>query len=150
MTPRAVIVTSLAFILASCGGPETRDPAPAGGAATPGAGSAAEDEHGTRAELGRREAFGRSFLVVQYGDVAAGEEAAFELEFASGRERITTARGWVGDQSGKGSLKSLWELEGENNLHGHVEVPAELAEGAALWIDLEVDGETETVSVSYR
>ena len=76
--------------------------------------------------------------------------AAFELEFGSGKERITTARGWIGDKSGKGSLKSLWELEGERNMHGHVEVPAPLQGGAALWIDLEVDGKTETVSVPFR
>ena len=35
-------------------------------------------------------------------------------------------------------------------MHGHVEVPAPLQGGAALWIDLEVDGKTETVSVPFR
>ena len=47
-------------------------------------------------------------------------------------------------------MKSLWELEGQTNMHGHVEVPAALPEGAELWIDLELGGETQTVSVAYR
>ena len=66
------------------------------------------------------------------------------------KERITTARGWIGVASGKGSMKSLWELDGETHLHGHVEVPATIPDGAMLWIDLEVDGATETVSIAYR
>lgn len=155
MTLRAL--TSLSFLLAvtACGESQSTGGATGAEGATAGVGSAgaatqAETEHGTRAELGSREAFGRTFTVVQYGEVAAGEEAAFELEFGSGKERITTARGWIGDKSGKGSLKSLWELEGERNMHGHVEVPAPLQGGAALWIDLEVDGKTETVSVPFR
>jgi hypothetical protein len=151
-----LLVSTLApllFALAACGGAHA-DPAPASaGGAEPAGGataSAAENEHGARAELGERAAFGRTFGVVQFGDVRAGDEAAFELEFASGKERITTARGWIGVASGKGSMKSLWELEGETHLHGHVEVPATIPDGAMLWIDLEVDGATETVSIAYR
>ena len=143
----------LLFALTACGGAHA-DPAPARTAGPDSGGSAAtspaEDEHGARAELGERAAFGRTFGVVQFGDVRAGAEAAFELEFASGRERITTARGWIGVASGKGSMKSLWELDGETHLHGHVEVPATIPDGAMLWIDLEVDGATETVSIAYR
>ena len=87
---------------------------------------------------------------MQYGEVVAGAEAAFELEFSSGSERITTARGWVGVGSGVGSMKSLWELDGEAHLHGHVEVPAPLPADSMLWIDLELDGVTETVSIAHR
>jgi len=152
MRPRVTFLLPLLFTIAGCG-TEPVDQPPAGGT-TPAQSStatgSAEREHGARAALGQQTAFGRTFQIVQYGDVAPGEEAAFELEFASGQERITTARGWIGVASGKGSMKSLWELEGDANMHGHVEVPAALPEGGKLWIDLELDGETETVSVAYR
>lgn len=149
MTPRVTFLLPLLLAVASCGAKPVEQQA-AGAAQSSVAAGSAEREHGARKALGEQTAFGRTFQVVQYGDVAAGEEAAFELEFASGQERITTARGWVGVASGKGSMKSLWELEGEANMHGHVEVPAALPEGAKLWIDLELGGETQTVSAAYR
>lgn len=110
----------------------------------------AENEHGARKELGSKTAFERTFKVVQYGDVKAGAEAAFELEFAAGKDRIDTVRGWIGEKSGKGSMKSMWQLEGETNLHGHVEVPKELLDSAQLWMELELGDKTETISIAFQ
>ncbi|MCK5941960.1 MAG: hypothetical protein KAI24_08340 [Planctomycetes bacterium] len=108
------------------------------------------DEHGARKELGVLKAFDRKFTVVMFGEVVAGEEAAFELEFADAKQRISTVRGWIGEKSGEGSVKSAWMMEGETGMHGHVEVPSELLDSAQLWLDLEVDGKTETVSIAFR
>ncbi|MGC6488944.1 MAG: hypothetical protein ACON4Z_14950 [Planctomycetota bacterium] len=152
LLPSTLWPLPLLLAVAACGGapaePAAADDAPV--TTAPEAEGRAEQDHGARTDLGELVAFGRTFRVEQYGAVTAGDEAAFEVAFASGRERITTARGWIGVASGRGSMKSLWELEGEDRLHGHVEVPTTLAEGAKLWVEFEVDGATETVSIAYR
>lgn len=150
MTIRTLMTLPLLFAFAACGSEPAENNGGDQQANNENQNMHAENEHGERKELGERKAFERSFKVVQYGDVEAGAEAAFELEFAAGKDRINTVRGWIGDKSGKGSMKSLWELEGETNLHGHVEVPKELLDSAQLWLDLEHDGKTETVSIAFQ
>ena len=111
---------------------------------------AAEDEHGERRQLGYLDLFGSKFAVVQYGDVAAGEEAGFELEFESAEQRITTVRGWIGTEDAKGSMKSRWTIDDVANMHGHVEVPDPIPQGSKLWLELERGGESKTLSIAYR
>jgi len=148
MTIRTLLTLPLLFAFAACGN-EPAEHNQEGGNHEANENEKHNDGHGEAQALGELTAHGRSFKVTQFGHVEAGEEAAFELEFAAGK-RIDTVRGWVGEESGKGSVKSPWNMEGETNLHGHVEVPAKLVDGAKLWMELEVDGKTETVSIAYK
>ena len=111
---------------------------------------AEESEHGTSHQLGKLTAFDREFAVVQMGDVHAGEEGAFELEFASGKDRLTTVRAWVGIESGEGSTKAKFDLEDTANMHGHVDVPDPIPAGSKLWLSLELDGKQEVHSIAYQ
>ena len=109
-----------------------------------------DNMHGDAHPLGRLEAFGRGINVVQLGDVEAGKEAAVELEFASGKERLTTVRGWIGIETGEGSMKSPLMIEGKANMHGHLEVPKAIPAGSKIWLDFELDGKHETYSIAYQ
>jgi hypothetical protein len=108
------------------------------------------NDHGERQQLDDAEVFGRSIKVVQLGDVEAGHEAAFELQFESGKVRITTVRGWIGIESGIGSMKSLFMLENKQDLHGHVDAPKIIPKDSKLWLEFELDGKRETAAITYK
>ncbi|MFK7740271.1 MAG: hypothetical protein AB8H80_08100 [Planctomycetota bacterium] len=145
------VLTITALLLAGCGEHDLHEhggDGDAGHANQKGEGMA--DEHGERHELGKGTAFGVTFDIVQFGEFEADHEPAVELIFASGKERITTARGWVGLESGVGSMKNSWHTEGETNIHGHIEVPDPMPAGSKLWVELQKGDKTETVSVDFH
>lgn len=109
-----------------------------------------DDHHGEPHPLGKLTAHGVTFEVVQLGHIEAGHEGSAELVFASGKERISTVRAWIGVESGEGSMKGSWGLEDENRMHGHIEVPDPIPAGSKLWIELDKDDKTETVSIAFH
>lgn len=158
-TPRKLslsLLSSLLLVCGGCTGEETGEKAGGGQANNAGKpeGSGGEpmhdDDHGDAHPLGKLTAHGVTFDVTQFGHIEAGEEGAIELTFANGDDRISTVRGWVGVESGEGSMKSMWQLEGDAGIHGHVDVPDPIPEGSKIWIELEKAGKTETVSVAYH
>jgi hypothetical protein len=67
--------------------------------------------------------------------VVAGKEAVAEFHI-TGEPKPAAVRAWIGSENGKGSAKAKVEVEGDG-WHAHLEVPAELAADAKLWISLE-------------
>jgi len=110
----------------------------------------AGDGHGTPHALAKLTAFGREFSVVQMGDIHAGEEAAVELEFASGKDRLTTVRAWIGVESGEGSTKGKLDIEDTANMHGHLDVPDPIPAGSKLWLSFDHEDKQETYWVAYQ
>lgn len=110
------------------------------------------DDHGTRYPLAeiKLEEFDRTVKITQLGEVEAGTEGAVEVEFDSSRERISTIRAWVGIESGVGSMKGKMEIEGDNKMHGHVEIPDPIPADSKLWMEIELDGKTQTISLPYK
>jgi hypothetical protein len=111
---------------------------------------ASGDGHGAAHPLGKMKAHGREFSIVQMGDIHAGKEGAFEIEFASAADRIATTRAWVGIESGLGSTKAKFDLEGTTTLHGHIDVPTPLSPDSRLWISFDIDGKVETHSIAFK
>ena len=106
--------------------------------------------HGERTTLGAVTLGEHSMQVFQLGKVEPGKEADFDLDFAAGTALPPAVRGWIGDESGRGSLRVRFEKESATRLHGRPEAPAPLADGSALW--LEIDGAAGPVkkSIGFR
>lgn len=106
--------------------------------------------HGERTTLGAVTLGEHSMQVFQLGKVEPGKEADFDLDFAAGKALPPAVRGWIGDESGRGSLRVRFEKESATRLHGRPEAPAPLADGSALW--LEIDGAAGPVkkSIGFR
>lgn len=110
----------------------------------------ADDEHdehdGEVHDLGTATAAGSTLSVTVTGDAEPGSELHVELEPSGGADPAGL-RLWVGLESAVGSLKAKANSHGEH-FDAHVEVPASLAEGAKLWLQVEAaSGETETTSL---
>src|SRR5689334_9862922 len=103
--------------------------------------------HGEKKPLGPLTIGTNTFQVVQEGDVKAGAEGAFDLEFAKGKTLPATVRGWIGAESGEGSMKAKFTKEDETTLHGHVAVPAKIPADAKLWIEIEEGGKPAHASI---
>ncbi len=101
-------------------------------------------DHGERHEVGKGQAGAFTVSLAVFGEIEAGHEAVLDVEVAGGT--CTALRAWVGVESGKGSLKT--KIDGEDgDYHGHIEVPATLAQGSAIWIELEgTDGKKSRTS----
>mgnify|MGYP003642435736 CR=1 FL=1 len=151
MMKRLLLSLPILFLVA-CGAKESQDNDKGKGNEEASHKETGHDEggHGEAQQLGKMKAHGREFAVVQMGDIHAGEEGAVELEFATGADRITTVRGWVGIESGEGSMKGKFELEGEKTMHGHIDVPSPIPAGSKLWLSFDVDGKVETHSIAYK
>lgn len=107
------------------------------------------DHHGDEKPLGAMTIGAHTFQLVQLGDVAAGKEAVFELDFAKDKALPATVRGWVGVESGEGSMKARFSKEGDH-LHAHLEVPKTLPAGSKLWLEIEENGKTERGSSAWK
>jgi hypothetical protein len=145
--PLLLSASFLAF--AACG----KDAAPAKPAAN---GPVAEPlesgahAHGDEKPIGPMTLGAYSFTVVQLGDVKAGAEAVFELEFAKDAKVPSLARAWLGVESGQGSMKARFGKEGDHGLHAHVQAPDALGADAKLWIEIEADGVTERAATAWK
>ncbi|MBM3961370.1 MAG: hypothetical protein FJ306_05640 [Planctomycetes bacterium] len=124
--------------------------ATAGPAVTPAAAAPDDHEHGEKKPIGPQAIGAYRFDVAQLGDVKAGGEAVFELEFAKDAKVPPLARAWLGVESGQGSMKVRFGKEGDHGLHAHVPVPATLAADAKLWIEIEADGKVERAATAWK
>lgn len=106
--------------------------------------------HGDEKPIGPMAIGAYQFTVVQLGDVKAGAEAVFELEFAKDAKVPSIARAWLGVESGQGSMKARFGKEGDHGLHAHVQAPATLPADAKLWIEVEADGKTERAATAWK
>ena len=96
-------------------------------------------EHGSRAriDIGEAKIGGLVVRAFQGGKVAPGKEAEFDLELAGGTNPPVAVRGWIGAESGKGSMKARFDKDGGQHMHGHVDVPDPLPADARLWVEVE-------------
>lgn len=106
-----------------------------------------DDGHGDMRSLGDVTIAGSTLAIELGGELIAGTELHVNIEHKEG-DVPTAVRAWVGDEAGTGAIKS--KADGADGVfHGHVEVPAELADGAKLWLEIEdTAGERHTGSVA--
>ena len=104
------------------------------------------DAHGDARSLGSVEVAGSTLDISVSGDVTPGNELHLNVKHTSG-PIPGTIRLWVGDAEATGALKSKVDSS-DGKFHGHVEVPAEVPEGAMLWIEIEDEnGDRQTGAV---
>mgnify|MGYP006969362157 CR=1 FL=1 len=104
--------------------------------------------HGERHELGKADIGGFSVAVATLGEIEAGHEGVLDVEVSGGAP--AAVRAWVGVESGQGSLKAKLDKEGDD-YHGHVEVPATLPSGSAVWVEIEdAQGKRSTASFKLK
>ncbi len=105
---------------------------------------AAQDDHGHEhghTNEGKAHHLGEALIadanyhVTSYGEIVPGEEAVISIEVEQGKAP-SELRIWVGAKNGRGSVKTLLKADSHGHFHGHLEVPAKLPEGSAIWIDV--------------
>ena len=107
------------------------------------------DEHkGEKKELGEKKVGEYKIKATQVGDVKPGEEAVFVLVL-SGKEKPKAVRGWVGVESGKGSIKSKAEDE-DKEFHLHHEVSKPMPKNSQLWIEVESGSKKDKVAFDLK
>jgi len=108
--------------------------------------AAASSGHTDGKNLGKQTVGAYTLEVVAYGGIVAGdEEADVDVDIDGGTPKAV--RAWAGLEDGVGSVKAMAEEEEPGHYHVHVPVPATLAEGAKLWVELEgEDGTTQLAS----
>jgi hypothetical protein len=159
MPHRLTVVLFAVTCLAACGG-EPKAALPPGAHVhadgtvhladdKPAAGKTDDHAHGERTPLGSAAAGGHTFEVVRYGNVEPGAEMSVDLDVAAGKP-LPTVRGWIGDESGKGSMKVKFDRDTDTRLHGHPTVPTTLAADAKLWLEVEAAGGAQKVGVALR
>ncbi len=126
------------------------------------AGTPADDDHGHDHDadddahdgdaghvLGTVEIEGVVLEVTLLEPLEPGREAHLDILHVSGPSP-TSVRLWIGDEAGTGAMRSRAEEEGEH-FHGHVEAPAEIGQGDALWLEVELpDGARHRGSVGLE
>lgn len=110
----------------------------------------AADDHGPEHPLGELTLGEHKVQIVLLGDLVPGKEADFDVRFAAGSKRPDVLRAWVGIESGIGSMKKRFANEGETVMHGHVEVPATLPEGAKVWFEVETKDGAKKASIAWK
>jgi hypothetical protein len=127
--------------------------APAPGTTQPAAGNppAGNRPAFPRTQLGTVEAGGTKFDVFQLEPIVAGGTGDFDLDFAAGAAFPPAIRGWVGIESGEGSVKVRFDKETATRLHGHPEIPKPLPEGSRFWVEVELaNGQKPRVGLGLK
>lgn len=138
------LLASLA--LAACSG----ESAPHSVPTVPSAADSGHGAHGERVALGAVAVGEHTFDVFQLGKIEAGAESDFDFDFPAGKSLPGTVRVWIGEESGKGSMKVRFAKETESRMHGHPEVPSPIPAGSRLWIEIESASGTSRASLAYR
>lgn len=146
MKPTFAISLFTTLALVACTGETSTVAKPAGGAA----GAGHEHPHGERIALGEVKVGEHTLSVFQLAKIEAGKEGDFDLDFPAGKSLPGTVRGWIGVESGVGSMKVKFAKETESRMHGHPEAPTPIPAGSTLWIEIEGAGTTNKASVAYR
>ena len=94
--------------------------------------------------IGESKAGDFTVALAVFGEIEAGHEGVLDINVTDGKP--AAVRAWVGVESGKGSMKA--KVDGEDgDYHGHIEVPATLPEGSAIWVEVEgADGAKSATS----
>ena len=108
------------------------------------------DEHGPEHPLGELTLGSYKVQIVLLGDVEVGKEADFDVRFPAGTKRPDVLRAWVGIESAVGSMKKRFDNEGDTTMHGHVEVPKVLPEGAKAWFEVETKDGPVRASIAWK
>jgi hypothetical protein len=132
-------LTSLLVVLAACSKDPSGGAPPTGTGQKPDptAGASGHAPHVNRDALGDVRIGEHTISVFQVAKIAPGKEGDFDLDFPAGKALPAAVRGWIGAESGQGSMKVRFEKETESRMHGHPEVPSPLPEGSSLWIEIE-------------
>jgi hypothetical protein len=120
---------------------------------------AAQDEHeghdhepvhaneGEAHDLGEVSIVDITYRVTLHGEITQGTEAVISIEAEKGQSP-KELRTWIGVKNGRGSVKTLLKADSHGHFHGHLEVPAKLVEGSAIWLDVRTDAGRNRGSVS--
>lgn len=103
-------------------------------------------EHAKGKPLGEVTLNGAVFTVELEGKLEAGKEIEIKLT-PKGELPKGKVRGWVGIESGKGSMKGHSHAE-DGSLCIHAEAPETIAADAKIWIEIEVDGAKSKVGLA--
>ena len=107
-----------------------------------------EELKGERKVLGKQMIAGYEVQVTQVGEVEPGKEAAFVITLKGGAGKPKAVRGWVGNETGKGAIKSKAEDE-KTEYHLHHEVARPLPPKSRLWLELETPTGKKAGSFAY-
>lgn len=106
--------------------------------------------HANRVALGGIRVGDHTIDVFQITKVEAGKEGDFDLDFPAGKPLPSAVRGWIGNESGQGSMKVRFEKETDSRMHGHPEVPKPLPAGSALWVEIETPSGVQKASIAFK
>lgn len=110
----------------------------------------ADEDHGTRHARGTINTGAATGNVFQLGPVQAGSEAHIEFE-PGAADAVTAVRVWIGNEAGKGVMKTLADKQKSGIYHAHVEVKPALPEDAKIWVEVETtDGQRQRGSVAIH
>ena len=119
---------------------------------------AAQDEHeghdhepahaneGEAHDLGQVSIANITYQVTLHGEIKHGTEAVISIKAEKGQSP-KELRTWIGVKNGRGSVKTLLKADSHGHFHGHLEVPAKLVDGSAIWLDLHTDAGRKRGSV---
>lgn len=79
-----------------------------------------------------------TYRVTLHGEIKQGTEAVISVEAEQGHFP-KELRTWVGVKNGRGSVKTLLRADDHRHFHGHLEVPSNLREGSAIWLDVQTE-----------
>ena len=138
----------LAFLVSSCGSE------PAAGHGDKATGDAAEEPwkgnmHGEEHPLGEVKVGAFTAEVTQEGEIAAGGEVGFDIDFPADQAPTATVRIWLGTASGAGSRKTKLALK-DGGAHAHVDAPAEVTDATQLWIEIEMADGNQTAAIDLH
>ena len=151
MKTQCLSVLVASFLFAACGKEaHVHTPGDGHGKETGHTDDHAAGGHGAMASLGSIQLGSVAVEVSQEGTVEAGKEVAVDLSFAKGKPVPSTVRAWVGVESAAGSLKAKLAKEGEDGMHGHLEVPKPLPDGSKLWFEADGAAGTSKASIAFR
>lgn len=106
-------------------------------------------DHSDAQRLGTVTIGGVAIEVSQDGPVRPGEEAHFDLKVPTD-SKFHSIRVWIGDAEGTGALKSKAEIH-DGSAHVHAEAPDPMPALAALWIEVEVEGQPKASgSIAFK
>jgi|JRYL01.1.fsa_nt_gb hypothetical protein len=151
MKTQCLSVLVASFLFAACGKEaHVHTPGDGHGKETGHTDDHAAGGHGAMASLGSIQLGSVAVEVSQEGTVEAGKEVGVDLSFAKGKPVPSTVRAWVGVESAAGSLKAKLAKEGEDGMHGHLEVPKPLPDGSKLWFEADGAAGTSKASIAFR
>ena len=103
-------------------------------------GASEAQSHGAKTALGEQQAGGMTIAAARFGALPTGAgELPVNARVAGGSAKVHAVRFWIGARDGAGAMKAKAALE-EGDWHAHVEVPAAVAAGSQLWVDIELEG----------